>query len=156
MAALQGVGQHKTKYMAKLSGMAIVMVTEFHGSKAKPAIPVDGKYPVVLTPIAGKIPNKAIIHPAINEQLGFLPGKQWVASWIESDFNEEFQSRQFTWANAGAVTPVEVVTLRKELGDPESINVLTQAEIDRAVERQMVYEEKIATQKQQQKEKINA
>lgn len=138
--------------MAKnFNGMAIVSISAFTGENA--TRDKNGKMPVVLTPLCGVIPSKRILSGTIAENMGLIPGKPVMVSFSEGEEDATY-GRQFTWASAGVVTPMEILQAKQLLGEGRVESVLTQAEIDAVELARMEAEEAAKAKAAAAKEKV--
>jgi len=77
----------------------------------------NGKLPVMLRPVAGKLPNKFIIAGTIAENEGFEVGKTYLVQIMEREADSTY-GRQFTYQKLSEVTsPLEIVRMQKEIGE---------------------------------------
>lgn len=91
-------------------------------SIVKPVMPSNastdknGNKSILLTCIAGKMPNKAYIAGTVAQRNGFELGKNYLISWTELEPNE--YGRQFSFEMLQSiVSALELVQLCKEVGE---------------------------------------
>ena len=82
----------------------------------------NGLDPMMLTPLAGKAPNRNVISGTTAQMLGFQLGKRYFVTFNETEANE--YGRQFRITNGGEVSVIDAVQSVKELGQPVLVNVL--------------------------------
>lgn len=103
-----------------MNGSALVISNTFQGLNAKPD--KNGKNPILLVSIAGKMPNRAVISGTIAENSGFEVGKKYMVSYTEGEPN--VYGRQFSFTNEGEVSTVaDTLLLKKEYGEPQIVKV---------------------------------
>ena len=69
----------------------------------------------ILNPTAGNCPYKRVISQTIFDQLNAEPGKAYLFSFVEGEKDPKY-GRQWSFSNNGALTPMEVFTMSKDLG----------------------------------------
>lgn len=103
-----------------MNGSALVIASNFQGKNAKSD--KNGKTPVLLVSIAGRMPNRSVLAGTIAESSGFEPGKKYMVSYTEGEPN--VYGRQFSFTNEGEVSTVaDTLLLKKEYGEPQIVQV---------------------------------
>ena len=108
--------------MAGFNGMFIARVEAF--SMKGYEMDANGHQNVIFDVLAGKAPSKRIVSGSIALNKGFIIGDTVVVSFTEKDEDPEY-GRQFAFGNGGRLTTLEWLSLKKEFGDPEIVNVET-------------------------------
>lgn len=104
---------------------AIAVVNPFTGSIERPAAEdKNGKLPVILRPLAGKLPNVgSVLSGTVAENNNFVVGHRYLVVFTRQEDDQEYGVR-FQILNGGEVTSLaEVLGAGKELGKPEVVNV---------------------------------
>lgn len=97
-----------------LNEIIVVVVGAF--AKAGSIADKNGIANVFLTPVCGKIPNKAmVVAGTVAEKAGLHIGSTLLVMVTEKEPDETY-GRQFGHTVLGAVAPTEILGLRKELG----------------------------------------
>jgi hypothetical protein len=74
-----------------------------------------GNFPIYLTSVAGRIPNRNVLAGTVAQNSGFEPGSSYLAQVTEIE--EDVQhGRQFSWLCVSKVTPMEVIDMQAKLG----------------------------------------
>ena len=82
----------------------------------------NGLDPIMLTSLAGKIPNRNVLSGTTAQMLNFVVGKRYLVTFNETEANE--YGRQFRITNGGEVSALEAVQSIATLGQPVLVNVL--------------------------------
>lgn len=106
------------------------MINEFVLIAAAPFQPKEGshtdkngKQNIFLKPLAGKMPNKAmVLAGSVAEQAGILPGKVYLCMVTERNPDAQY-GRQFSVTNLGEVAPKDILGQSKEIGAVTIIDV---------------------------------
>ena len=94
-------------------GLALVNPVQFNTDVTDK----NGKLPVMLRPVAGKLPNKFIIAGTIAQNEGFEIGKTYLVQIMEREADAIY-GRQFTYQKLSEVSsPLEIVKMQKEIGE---------------------------------------
>jgi hypothetical protein len=93
----------------------------------------NGNMPVILVPLAGKVPNRNVISGTSAEVLGFEVGKRYFVAFNETEPSEEY-GRQFRIVNGGEVTAVEAIAAVSSLGSGQVVNVTVTEKVGAGVE----------------------
>jgi len=110
-------------------GLALVNPVQFNTDVADK----NGKLPVMLRPVAGKLPNKFIIAGTIAENEGFSIGKTYLVQIMEREEDQIF-GRQFTYQKLSEVTsPLEIILLQEKLGEGSIFDTLKTTEVKNSV-----------------------
>lgn len=97
-----------------LNEIIVVAVSPFN--KAGSEADKNGLMNVYLTPIAGKIPNQAmVVSGTVAQKAGLVVGTTLMVM-ISERASDPVYGRQFNHTVLGPVTPGEILGLRKELG----------------------------------------
>lgn len=116
-----------------LNHLVLIVVSAF--AKAGKEADKNGVANVFLTPVAGKIPNQAmVVAGTVAEKAGLTIGSKLLVQITErkgvalDSANPNSLTRQFNHTVIGPVTTGEVITLRKELGEPFVIDTTATVE----------------------------
>ena len=83
----------------------------------------NGKQNIFLSPLAGKMPNKALVMSGtIAEQLGIEVGKNYLLAISEGKPDPKF-GRQFSTINMGEISGIDVLTHMDKLGEAVVVDV---------------------------------
>jgi len=105
------------------STTAVVVAKEFSETSEKPAtVDKHGKYPIILVPVAGKIPNRQVISGTVADREGFSINQTYMVQVIERESDAQY-GRQFTFTNLGQLGGVDVIKAAKELGEASVFNI---------------------------------
>jgi hypothetical protein len=106
--------------MSNFESKVIVAVNNFTGSVDNPAqADKNGKMPVILNVVAGKMPNKAIVQSGtVAERAGLTVGKLAFIQVRETESDDKY-GRQFNITKLGDVSPMEALQAEAMLGKPE-------------------------------------
>lgn len=103
-----------------------VVVSAFN--KLDSLLDKNGKQNVFLTPVAGKIPNQAmVITGTVAEKAGIEIGKTLLIMIGEKDPDPK-HGRQFNHTVLGEVKPTEILNVRKELGTAQIVHTSPEKE----------------------------
>lgn len=117
-----------------MESIAIIKVSEFRGANAR--ADKNGLAPMFLSPLAGKIPNRAmILSGTMAQRDGIFENDTIMVQFTETEADAKY-GRQFTVTNLGIVTRLEYITLKKELGAPEVIDVTKAEPVAKLVEEE--------------------
>ena len=109
--------------MARLSGLVLVAVAMFQGSTENPAqADKNGNFPVILNPLAGKIPSKRVLSGTVARNMRLIAGKTALVAYQETEENEFGRQFNFTVAN-NDVSISETLAGYATLGAPSVIKV---------------------------------
>ncbi len=97
-----------------------VVVSPFQGQNA---VDKNGKNAVWLTPIAGKIPNRAMVVAGTVAERASLVSGTTVMVMINEGVADEQYGRRFNHTVLGPVEVSDILHLRKELGTPTIVDV---------------------------------
>ena len=96
-----------------LNEVVVVVVSAFQGEQKADR---NGKVNVWLTPVAGKIPNQAlVVAGSVAEKAGLEIGKTLLVMVNEGVEDPQY-GRQFNHTVLGTVAPMEIIGLRRDLG----------------------------------------
>lgn len=96
-----------------LNEIVVVVVSAFQGEKK---VDANGKTNVWLTPVAGKIPNQAlVVAGTVAEKAGLVEGKTLLVMVNEGAEDPQY-GRQFNHTVLGDVKPMDIIGLRRDLG----------------------------------------
>jgi hypothetical protein len=138
----------KIKFM--FNELVLVKVSAFRPKNGKHA-DKNGMQNTYLSPIAGKIPNKAMVQAGtVAVDNGLTIGETALLSVTEGKVSEQY-GRQFNVTYLGKPTLMEILTLRRELGngfvvdvtDSETIAEEEQAEEEQVEEEQVEEDAKV-------------
>jgi len=97
------------------SGTALITVAPFRGTTS---LDKNGKAPVFLVIKAGKIPNRQTLSGTVAENKGLQMGKTYVISYRETGDDDEFGPQYNIDIDMEVSTVTDLLTAKKELGDP--------------------------------------
>ena len=107
-----------------LNEIIVVAVSPFN--KAGSEADKNGLMNVYLTPIAGKIPNQAmVVSGTVAQKAGLVVGTTLMVM-ISERASDPVYGRQFNHTVLGPVTPGEILGLRKELGAAIVVDTTTE------------------------------
>ena len=96
-----------------LNEVVVVVVSPFQGEQKADR---NGVTNVWLTPVAGKIPNQAlVVAGTVAESAGLVIGKTLLVM-VNEGAEDPTYGRQFNHTVLGEVKPMEIIGLRKDLG----------------------------------------
>jgi hypothetical protein len=111
------------------NGLAIVTVAVMELS-AKIKGDRHGVLPIILTPIAGKIPSRRVINGTVANRAKVLDGALYMVSFTEQEFNSELNpktgkliGRQWNYVFGARVSALDAVQSYAALGAGVVINV---------------------------------
>lgn len=108
-------------------GQAVVTPITFNNGGA---VDKNGKMPVMLRPVSGKIPNRFVISGTVAENEGFEIGSSYLISVQEREASETY-GRQFQFQKLMKIeSALDLVKLTKELGEPVVYDVLVEAKVE--------------------------
>ena len=100
--------------MNKLTGLAVVAISNFQGKDAQADI--NGMNPIYLTPIAGRCPNRNVLSGTIAKSAGLEEGKSYLAKWTKLEDDPEY-GVQYGWTKVQEITnPLDVINAEEKLG----------------------------------------
>ncbi len=99
-----------------MENLALVSVSMFQTGKPDK----NGLLPVILSPVAGKIPLKRIIPGTLAANSNFKPGEIYLITWLIAGQDE--YGERISYTNLGKVPLEEIIGLSEKLGKPEIIN----------------------------------
>ncbi len=102
----------------KMNGLAVVAVSFGTWENAN-GVKKTGMF---LAPLAGPIPSKRIIAQQVAENMMLTSGNAYLMSFTEGEVDDEY-GRQFNWACAGRVQPLELIEFVKALGTPAIVPI---------------------------------
>lgn len=94
-----------------MNTLAVVSAATFSSGEADS----NGKMPVILRCIAGRIPNRNVLSGTIAENEGFIPGKAYLAQVRETEASDEY-GRQFVFTNVSEASMMDIVDAESKLG----------------------------------------
>ena len=104
----------------------VAVISAFQGEKKADK---NGVINVWLTPVAGKVPNRAmVVAGTVAAQAGLEIGKTLMIMVTETQEPDPQYGRRFNHTVLGEVKPSEILGLRKELGAALVIDVTAGAE----------------------------
>jgi len=107
-----------------MNGLVIVKVSEFQSTDTTKLFDKNGVRNVWLTPIAGKMPNSAlVIAGTVAAKENLTSGSTLLVSVAEREIDPEY-GRQFGVTNLGAVPFADIVDLTLKLGNAEVIDTV--------------------------------
>lgn len=94
-------------------GMAVVSPVVFNNGGA---VDKNGNMPIMLRPVAGKLPNRFVISGTIAANEGFEVGDSYLIDITEREPDAQY-GRQFQFRKLMTISsPLELVKITKELG----------------------------------------
>jgi len=79
----------------------------------------NGLMPVILLPLAGKIPAKMVIAGTIAKNAGFQTGRIYLAQWVAGEMDEQY-GRAYTFKLLSEINdPLQLMELLQRLGPVE-------------------------------------
>lgn len=103
--------------------LAIVCVGPYTGSTENPATSdKNGKNPVYLTAVAGKVPNRNILSGTIAERAGMKTGNSYLVSITEGEVDPQY-GRRFNFTVLASAGIDEILSGVKSLGNGEIYDV---------------------------------
>lgn len=97
-----------------------IVVSPFQGENKTDK---NGKNAVWLTPIAGKIPNRAmVVAGTVAERASLIAGTTVLCMIVEGEEDKEY-GRRFNHTVLGPVEVGEILNIRKKLGSPIVVDV---------------------------------
>lgn len=97
----------------KFEGLVMVSVNSFNqGTEDK-----NGKMPVILNVLAGKAPNRIVLSGTVAENAGFAVGNSYLAQCRETEADATY-GRQFVWNVVQKASMTDIISARKDLGQP--------------------------------------
>ncbi len=106
----------------------------------------NGKNPVMLVNMAGKMPNRNVLSGTVAENQGFELGKTYLARVREVESNN--YGRQFNWTSVKELDALEILDMEDRLGSPEVINVDNEEETQKETENETEKEQQFETSDQ--------
>ncbi len=111
--------------MAKFNGMIVASVNAFTKGNAD----VNGLMPVILIPVAGKMPNRNVLSGTIASNMGIEVGKTYLFQVRETEPDPEF-GRRFVFTKLHEMSAMDIVETTAKLGqgvifsidEPETAN----------------------------------
>jgi len=104
--------------------MLCVVKTEVFG-KGSPD--KNGLMPVILVPVAGKIPAKFVLSGTVAKSNGFQVGKTYLTQWVAGKVDEQYGQTYNYKCLAEIDDPIQIIELMHRLGDAE---VLKEKEVE--------------------------
>lgn len=96
-------------------GQAVVTPVIFNNGGS---VDKNGKMPIMLRPVSGKLPNKFIIAGTIAENEGFEVGHSYLINITEREADATY-GRQFQFQKLMRIdSALDLVKIAKELGEP--------------------------------------
>lgn len=94
-------------------GMAVVSPVIFNNGGVADK---NGNMPIMLRPVAGKLPNRFVISGTVAANEGFEVGQSYLIDITEREADAQY-GRQFQYRRLMTITsPLELVKITKELG----------------------------------------
>lgn len=83
----------------------------------------NGEKPVVLTAVAGEMPNRNIMSGTVAKSAGLEPGKAYLVQSRETEASDEY-GRQFVFTKIGEpLGAMDIIKAQRELGDAKVFDV---------------------------------
>jgi len=82
----------------------------------------NGEQALILTPIAGTVPNKMVRAGTICKREGFEDSKTYLVQVRETETDPQY-GRQFDWKNLGELHGLELLKAINELGEAKVVDV---------------------------------
>ncbi len=79
----------------------------------------NGLKPVILVPLAGKIPAKFVLSGTVAKNNGFQTGKTYLTQWVAGEVDEQYGQTYNYKCLAEIGDPIQLVDLMHRLGDAE-------------------------------------
>lgn len=99
-------------------GMAAVIVEDYtYGTKN-----VNGVMPLIMTPLAGRLPNRNVIDGTVAEVIGIEAGKTYVVKTIEGKETKEW-GRTFTFKVIKEIDAIDAVDYELKIGIGQLVDV---------------------------------
>lgn len=99
--------------------MIVATVTAFSGTTDTDK---NGKSPVMLQCIAGRMPNRNVLSGTVAERSGFVVGNTYLVQVRESGYDEEF-GLDFNFLKLKELDGLEIIEAKLKLGQPEIFTV---------------------------------
>lgn len=109
--------------MNKFNDVAAVTVSLFNQG----TVDKNGHQPVILTVIAGKLPNKIVIAGTVAQSVGFEVNNTYLVNCSEGEPDPTY-GRQFNYKILGKLSPMDILAVRKELGSGSIFDVIKSRE----------------------------
>jgi hypothetical protein len=107
-------------------GQAVVTPVTFNNGGI---LDKNGKMPVMLRPVSGKMPSKFVISGTIAENEGFEIGSSYLINIQEREASEQY-GRQFQFQRLMKIeSALDLVKITKELGEPVVFDAVTVREV---------------------------
>lgn len=116
------------------TGLALVTVSTLNATKFN--ADKNDKMPVILTCLAGKIPNRNVISGTVAEGAGLEDGKTYLVQVTEREYNSEINpvtqkpyGRQFNYLKVATPSMFEIIEAQAKMPKAELFDVEAAVEV---------------------------
>lgn len=98
--------------MTKFNSIVAATVSQFNNGKADK----NGLMPVILIPVAGRIPNRNVLSGTVADNMGVEIGSTYLFKVTEVEPDEQY-GRRFTYTPLAKLGVIEILEAKTKLGD---------------------------------------
>ncbi len=98
--------------MTRFNGIVAATVSQFNSGKADK----NGLMPVILIPVAGRIPNRNVLSGTVADNMGVEIGSTYLFKITEVEPDKEY-GRRFTYTPLSKLGVLEILEAQQKLGD---------------------------------------
>jgi len=91
----------------------------------------NGLMPVILIPLAGKIPAKFVLSGTVARNAGFQIGKTYLTQWVAGEVDKQY-GRTYNYRCLSEIDPIQILELMQKLGPAEVLKTKEEVEVTKS------------------------